>query len=63
MCATPLRAVVGEGQAAGARVIANLAHRIRWVAWKRRSQPTTPILEGDELLIDGLREELFYPSW
>ena len=56
-----LRAVVGEGQAAWPRIIANLPDRMRWVDTKDCAQPTTLILAGGELLIDGVREELFYP--
>ncbi|MBC7493151.1 MAG: radical SAM/SPASM domain-containing protein, partial [Novosphingobium sp.] len=56
-----LRAVVSEGQAAWPRVLANLPDRMRWVDAKGRTQPTTLILAGGELLIDGVREELFYP--
>ena len=56
-----LRAVVGEGQAAWPRVLANLPDRMRWVDTKDCTQPTTLILAGGELLIDGVREELFYP--
>ena len=56
-----LRAVVGEGQAAWPRVLGNMPDRMRWTDSKGAEQPTTLILAGGELLIDGVREELFYP--
>ena len=56
-----LRAVVSEGQAAWPQIIANLPDRMHWVDTQDRTQPTTLILAGGELLIDGVREELFYP--
>ena len=56
-----LRAVVGEGQAAWPHIIAHLPNRMQWTDSNGRDQPTTLILAGGELLIDGVREELFYP--
>ncbi len=57
-----LSEVVGEGQAAYRAIIANLPDEMRWLdeATGRRTR-TTLILAGGELLIDGVREELFYP--
>ena len=56
-----LRTVVGEGQAAWPRIIAHLPDRMQWTDTKGRKQPTALILAGGELLVDGVREELFYP--
>lgn len=58
-----LKAVVGEGQAAHEAIIANLPDDMSWhePATGTR-QRTTLILAGGELLIDGVREELFYPA-
>jgi MoaA/NifB/PqqE/SkfB family radical SAM enzyme len=58
-----LKRVVGEGQAAWARVLANLPDRMGFAddraegGWRRGLL----VLAGGELLIDGVREELFYP--
>lgn len=56
-----LRAVVGEGQGAWPRILAHLPERMRWTDPKGTDHPTTLVLAGGELLIDGVREELFYP--
>lgn len=57
-----LKRVVGEGQAAWPRVLENLpdemSFRERGTGASRRS---LLVLAGGELLIDGVREELFYP--
>ncbi len=56
-----LSSVVGEGRAAWPRILANLPDRMRWIDSSGVEQRTTVILAGGELLIDGVREELFYP--
>ena len=53
--------VVGQGQAAWPRILANLPDHMRWTDPSGNEQPTRLILAGGELLIDGVREELFYP--
>ena len=53
--------MVGEGQAAWPRSIAHLPDRMRWTDTKGIEHPSTLILAGGELLIDGVREPLFYP--
>jgi MoaA/NifB/PqqE/SkfB family radical SAM enzyme len=60
-----LSEVVGEGQAAYQAIIDNLPDDMRWrdpahpeAGW----QKTLLVLAGGELLIDGVREELFYPA-
>ncbi len=50
-----LRTVVGGGQTAWPRTIANLPNRMRWVDTKGRTQPPTVIPGGVELLVDGVR--------
>lgn len=57
-----LKEVVGEGQAAYERILANLPEDMSWVDQAGARQRTTLILAGGELLIDGVREELFYPA-
>ena len=57
-----LRAVVGEGQAAGPLILDNLPDRMRWIDADGLEHATTLILAGGELLIDGVREELFWPA-
>lgn len=56
-----LTEVVGEGQAAFQRVIENLPDDLSWVDENGRRDRTLLVLAGGELLIDGVREELFYP--
>ena len=57
-----LKEVVGEGQAAYERILANLPDDMSWLDPQSGTrQRTTLILAGGELLIDGVREELFYP--
>lgn len=57
-----LKEVVGEGQAAYERILANLPDDMSWVDQAGVRQRTTLILAGGELLINGVREELFYPA-
>lgn len=57
-----LKEVVGEGQAAYERILANLPDDMSWVDQAGARQRTTLILAGGELLINGVREELFYPA-
>lgn len=58
-----LSEVVGEGQAAYEKILSNLPDEMRWAdAATGASGRTTLILAGGELLIDGVREELFYPA-
>jgi MoaA/NifB/PqqE/SkfB family radical SAM enzyme len=59
-----LSEVVGEGQAAYQTIIDNLPDDLTWVdpaSPEKGRQKTLLILAGGELLIDGVREELFYP--
>jgi hypothetical protein len=53
--------VVAEGQRAYEAILANLPDDLGWTDAEGVRQPTTLILAGGELLIDGVREELFYP--
>jgi hypothetical protein len=53
--------VVAEGQRAYERVLANLPDDMSWTDAAGKRQPTLIVLAGGELLIDGVREELFYP--
>lgn len=58
--------VVGEGQAAYPKIIANLPDDMSFVEASPKAQeptrrPTTLILSGGELLLEGVREQLFYP--
>lgn len=53
--------VVAEGQRAYDAILANLPDDLGWIDAEGARQPTTLILAGGELLIDGVREELFYP--
>ncbi len=60
-----LTEVVGEGRAAYRAVIDNLPDDLSWSDPKhpeRGRQPTLLVMAGGELLIDGVREELFYPA-
>ncbi|MBA3836895.1 MAG: radical SAM/SPASM domain-containing protein [Sphingomonas sp.] len=56
-----LDAVIGEGERAYPRILANLPDAMTWVDEAGRTRPTTIVLAGGELLIDGVRERLFYP--
>ncbi len=58
-----LTEVVSEGRAAYQRVIDNLPDEMSW--WNEeagRRDRTLLVMAGGELLIDGVREELFYPA-
>ena len=58
-----LNRVVAEGQHAYEKIIANLPDDMTWAnAETGQRERTTLILAGGELLIDGVREELFYPA-
>ena len=58
-----LTEVVSEGQRAYEAVIANLPDDMSWLDPETgKRAPTNLILAGGELLIDGVREELFYPA-
>ncbi len=56
-----LKRVVGEGQAAYRRIIANLPDDMSFTDTKGSRKHTLLVMAGGELLIDGVREELFYP--
>jgi hypothetical protein len=58
-----LRRVVGEGQAAYQAILGNLPDDFSYADPKDpdRRRPGLLVLAGGELLIDGVREELFYP--
>ncbi len=56
-----LKRVVGEGQAAYARILANLPDDFSYAAKDGSRKRGLLVLAGGELLIDGVREELFYP--
>lgn len=53
--------VIAEGEDAYPRILNNLPDRMRWRDRAGVSHPTTLVLAGGELLIDGVRERLFYP--
>ena len=58
-----LTEVVSEGQAVYQRVIANLPDDMSWANDKTgQRERTLLVMAGGELLIDGVREELFYPA-
>ncbi|MBP6012294.1 MAG: SPASM domain-containing protein [Alphaproteobacteria bacterium] len=59
-----LKRVVGEGQAAYRAIVANLPDVMTYADPKRPGQrkQTLLVLAGGEVLIDGVREELFYPT-
>lgn len=57
-----LAEVVGEGQAAYQTIISHLPDDMSWTDAAGMQQRTTLILAGGELLIEGVREELFYPA-
>ncbi len=55
--------VVAEGQSAYQRVIDNLPDDMSWLNEKTGARERTLlVMAGGELLIDGVREELFYPA-
>ena len=53
--------VVGEGRAAYQKIIQNLPDDLSWETESGGRDRTLLVLAGGELLIDGVREELFYP--
>ncbi len=53
--------VVAEGQRAFEAVLANLPDDMSWTDASGVRQPTLIVLAGGEPLIDGVRDELFYP--
>lgn len=58
-----LTEVVGEGQRAYQAIINNLPDDMTWLDDKTGARERTLIvMAGGELLIDGVREELFYPA-
>ena len=57
-----LTEVVGEGRAAYQTIIDNLPDDLSYIDEAGERQPTRLILAGGELLIEGVREELFYPA-
>jgi len=64
-----LARVVGEGQAAFRQIIANLPDDMSYLDERRKDAAGAPsrrrtllVMAGGELLIDGVREELFYPA-
>lgn len=55
--------VVSEGQKAYQAIIANLPDNMTWLDEKTgKFERTLLVMAGGELLIDGVREELFYPA-
>jgi len=56
-----LERVIAEGQRAYPRILANLPDAMRWRDAAGASHSTSLMLAGGELLIDGVRERLFYP--
>lgn len=54
--------VVAEGQRAYEAILANLPDDMTWTDAAGARQPTLIVMAGGELLIDGVREELFYPA-
>lgn len=56
-----LDAVIAQGERAYPRILANLPDDMTWVDEAGRTRPTTIVLAGGELLIDGVRERLFFP--
>lgn len=57
-----LNDVVAEGQRAYDAILANLPDDMTWLNEETgRREPTLLVLAGGELLIDGVRDELFYP--
>jgi len=56
-----LNEVVGEGQAAFQKIIDNLPDDLSWVDETGTRDRSLLVLAGGELLIDGVREQLFYP--
>ncbi len=57
-----LTEIVGEGRAAYQAIIHNLPDDMTWEKTRTGTrEPTQLVMAGGELLIDGVREELFYP--
>jgi MoaA/NifB/PqqE/SkfB family radical SAM enzyme len=56
-----LSAVIGEGQAAYEAILGNLPDDMSYLDTDGSRKPTLLVLAGGEPLIDGFREELFYP--
>lgn len=56
-----LRRVVAEGLSAYRGIIANLPDDMTWEAADGRRERTLLVMAGGELLIDAVREPLFYP--
>lgn len=54
--------VLGEGRAAYEAIIANLPDDMTWVDGRGARARTLLVMAGGELLIDGVRERLFYPA-
>lgn len=55
--------VAEEGQAAFQKIINNLPDDLSWTNQKTgKKERTLLVMAGGELLIDGIREELFYPT-
>lgn len=58
-----LTSIVGEGQAAYEKIIQNLPADMSWLnAETGQRERSLMVLAGGELLIDGVREELFVPA-
>ena len=57
-----LKRVVGEGQRAYRAVLKNLPDDMSFVDANGARKRSLLVLAGGELLIDGVREELFYPA-
>ena len=58
-----LKDVVSEGQTRYDRIIANLPDDLTWLNAKTGERARSLlVMAGGELLIDGVREELFYPA-
>ena len=58
-----LKETVAQGQRVYQRILANLPDDMTWSApGESERHPSLIILAGGELLIDGVRDELFYPA-
>ncbi len=57
-----LKRVVGQGQRTYRAVLKNLPDDMTYLDAKGRRKRSLLVLAGGELLIDGVREELFYPA-
>lgn len=53
--------VIDEGQQAYPHILSNLPDHMRWMDDAGREHPTNLVLAGGELLIEGVRDRLFYP--